>query len=215
MGLVLTRRQFLISLAAGTDLAPSLEHQMIAGQVPTFSVKERRTLLVVMRTLFPQGNFEERDYTKAIDALNARCTSDQKISTLLARGLAELEKGRFTEVVQSVQISMLKKMETTDFFRLVYNETVESLYGSHDLWHKLAPAVDVSKPCSIARYFPDDQKLKPGFFPTIAGLRACRPRICRPISSEDFFPPSESAASDARKSESQSKTQSNREDNLR
>lgn len=133
----LNRREFL-EVSAAASLAGLVEirigHELTA--------EERRTLLAVVRTLFPRGG-DDQGYFRAARAIEWRCTSDATAYKVVTDGLGSLDRafgGGFEGAGERSRIRLLKAAEDTPFFRLVYAETLESLYGSPEAWARLASA---------------------------------------------------------------------------
>ena len=127
-----TRREFLLlNLSAG--LAVLLE----PGLGQPLSQAERRTLLGIARTLFPHSNAHDNLYAGAIDALETRCRCDATTLDIVRRGTNLLESatgGHFSESTSHTRTRLLKTLEERPFFRIVYAEMLQSLYGSPTMW---------------------------------------------------------------------------------
>jgi hypothetical protein len=88
-----------------------LIHSLAGSKARPLSTKERQTLLVVIRTLFPHDNFDEIVYSKAVNALDSRARRDEGVLQLLSQGLNVLEssvRGTFAEAGTSARIKLLK-----------------------------------------------------------------------------------------------------------
>jgi hypothetical protein len=128
----LTRRQFLwINTAAGVATVTR----------PLFALdlrpEERRTLLVAARTLFPHDGLGDRPYLRAVAAIAERCRRDAAVLDSVRRGVRSLERaclGCFTSAPEPIRVSAFKGLEGSRFFWVVYDEGLESLYGTQDMW---------------------------------------------------------------------------------
>lgn len=140
----LTRRQFLklggdaffLSLVLGTGLA-SLTKPAFAGEMKALSDIEAKTLLAVSRTLFPHDSVKDNYYMLAVAAIDGKCAADPKTLDMVKQGVSKLNGGpdkSFAAASESARTNLLKTMETSDFFGLVYGETLNNLYGNHDIW---------------------------------------------------------------------------------
>jgi hypothetical protein len=128
----LTRRQFLISVATGVTVMPAVGWPFL-DQFVMFRSEEAQTLLAMAKTLFPHPRIGDSDYMRAVAAIYLRCDADETVSDSVRSGLAVLGP-RFASATEPVRVAVLKRMEGTWFFRVVYVETLESLYGSAGIW---------------------------------------------------------------------------------
>jgi hypothetical protein len=132
----LTRREFLeISAAAGLaalNARPSAE----------LTSEERRTLLAVVRTLFPHDHIGDGPYLRVVDAIQKRCHGDAAAFKAVTGGTAALESAsgaRFATANDRTRTELLKLERDSLFFRVVYREALQGLYGSRDSWSLFTP----------------------------------------------------------------------------
>lgn len=139
-----TRRQFLkmggdafmLSLVLGTGLAP-LTKPAFAGELQVLDSAQSRTLLALSRTLFPHDSIDDGYYMNVVAAIDAKCAQDGKTKSMVMDGIARLNRAfgkPFADASESARVNLLKTMEKSDFFQLAYGETVNNLYGNHEIW---------------------------------------------------------------------------------
>jgi hypothetical protein len=124
-----TRREFL--LATSASCLASIVHVPFDWR---FSKEESNTLFIIVRTLFP---LEGADYLyrKAVEALELRRLTDSHVFETITAGLASMPKwGEFTRAGSPDLVAVLKNMEKSEFYALIYCETLEAVYGSSDAW---------------------------------------------------------------------------------
>jgi hypothetical protein len=142
----LTRRQFMrlggdafiLSLVLGTGLAPFTK-PAFAGDLKVLSDAEAKTLLAVARTLFPHDDVADGYYMNAVAAIDEKCASDKKTRTMVSEGVNKLNqslKGGFAGASETARVNVLKTAEKSELFGLVYGETLNNLYGNHEIWAK-------------------------------------------------------------------------------
>lgn len=140
----LTRRQFLrlggdafvLSLVLGTGLAP-LTKPAFAGELQVLDGEQSRTLLALSRTLFPHDSVEDGYYMNVVAAIDAKCAQDEKTKSMVMDGIARLNRAfgkPFADASEIARVNLLKTMEKSDLFQLAYGETVNNLYGNHEIW---------------------------------------------------------------------------------
>jgi hypothetical protein len=142
----LTRRRFMklggeafmLSLVLGTGLAPFTK-PAFAGDMKVLSDAEARTLLAVSRTLFPHDDVADGYYMNAVASIDAKCASEKKTRDMVAEGVKKLNqslKGGFAGAPEIARVNLLKTMEKSELFGLAYGETLNNLYGNHEIWAK-------------------------------------------------------------------------------
>jgi hypothetical protein len=139
MVLDLNRRDFIkVSVASVTALRPLPLDRTLTDQ-------ERGTLRVVAQTMFPHATATREFYERAIDHIQDVCHRDHRLFAVVASGISELEwawNGGFASGGEADRIRVLKEVETSQFFRLVYGCCQEGLYRSQKIWDILAASSD-------------------------------------------------------------------------
>ena len=127
---------FMLSLLVGGGFVP-LAKPAFAGEMQVLSAEQAKTLLAVARTLFPHDNVDDGYYMNVVAAIDAKCAQDDKTRSMVAEGLARLNRAfsmPFAEATESARENLLRTMEKSAFFQLAYGETLNGLYGNHDIW---------------------------------------------------------------------------------
>ena len=140
-----TRRGFLRAGAATVAAAavggsPRLTKATQAG----LSADESRSLVKLIRDLFPHDRLDDSFYATAIVPLQEEASKDAAKRKLLSEGVAQLNSttiasaGKpYAEVSdENIRIAAIKKIEGGAFFSKVYNGTMTPLYNQPELWAK-------------------------------------------------------------------------------
>ncbi len=128
----LTRREFL-QVSGGAGLATVAGARLSWG----LTSEERGTLLAVVRTVFRHDHVGDDVYSRAVSAIEDRCRDDPTVLRDVTGGVAALDRlsaGRFAGAPDQTRSELLRSRMDTPFFRTVYGEALESLYGSPDMW---------------------------------------------------------------------------------
>jgi hypothetical protein len=107
----------------------------------TLSDHERATLREVAQTMFPHAGATREFYQQAVDHIEEVCHRNHTLFAVIARGISSLERacgGQFAAGSETDRIRVLKKLEISPFFHLVYGCCLESLYRSQMIWDILA-----------------------------------------------------------------------------
>jgi hypothetical protein len=164
--LELKRREFL--RAGGGVFALSL---ILATGFSSFSTSARsaplqalgeadvRTLLSMARTLFPHDMLDDSYYMAAVNSIDAKAAADAKTMEMVAAGIRQLNQTAhkpFADLPEQARVNVLKTMEKTDFFQLVYGETLNGVYGNPEVWKLLGyEGSSVERGGYLARGFDD------------------------------------------------------------
>jgi len=133
MVLEITRREFLlVNVAAGLAALTSPLFSAVLG--PELNAEQRSTLLLIAKTLFPHEHADEKLYFNAVNAIEMRCRADSRVSRIVTSGIAMVSAACESRSDRNKCAEVLRKMESSDFFRIVYAETLENVYGSPDVW---------------------------------------------------------------------------------
>jgi len=131
MSFELTRREFvLVNMSVGLTALLHLPCRL------ALTPRERDTLFTVGRTLFPHDNAEAA-YQRAVNAVEQRCLADPETFYAVTRGVSRLDAaavGGFATADRQTRVAVLRPMMRTRFFRVVYAETLDSLYGRPEVW---------------------------------------------------------------------------------
>jgi hypothetical protein len=137
MVLDMNRRSFLVNVSAGVAILTAVRlDQRLSSQ-------ELTTLQSIAKTIFPSGA-DDRVYEDAARQLDRRCRLDAEHFQVLTRGIAAIEwtyGGRFSLQPLRVRVRVLKDLEQTRFFHVVYSGLLESFFGPHDSWALFLPGI--------------------------------------------------------------------------
>lgn len=137
------RREFLragggmlaLSLILGSNLGHFVPAR--AASPGTLDVNQTRALLAMARTLFPHDMLDDGIYMAAVNGVATKMEADATNRDLVVAGLAKLDRaaGRpFVELSEQARVNVLRTMEKSDFFQLVYGETINGVYGNPAVW---------------------------------------------------------------------------------
>jgi hypothetical protein len=142
--LEMSRREFLraggsafaLSLMLGTGLS---SYSLPARSAPlqALSDADARALLTMARTLFPHEMLGEGYYMAAVQSIDAKAATDAKVRDLVAAGIERLNRAAgkpFADLPEQARVNVLKTMEKSDFFQMVYGETINGVYGNPAVW---------------------------------------------------------------------------------
>ena len=101
----------------------------------TTTAQGRRSLVRLLRLLFPHPALSDRPYERAVEALVADAASDRALGELLAQGLAELDSaGPFAEVGEHAALQAIELIDGTPAFEEVRKRGIVALYGDPEVW---------------------------------------------------------------------------------
>ena len=133
------RREFLkqgsgalISLFLGAGLA-TINKPAFSGVLNELNVAEGRTLLVVARTLFPHDHIDDGYYMNIVAAIDAKC-ADPATLRMIREYITKLEASSFNSASEISREITLKAIEGSEFFKMIYGETVNGLYLNKEVW---------------------------------------------------------------------------------
>lgn len=145
--LTMGRRVFLqfggnavfLSLVVGSGTA-AFTRPAFAGTLKALDNDEQWALLGMARTLFPHDFIPDGYYMNAIASIDEKCASDPATRQLVAGGVSILNGALgkpFQQGSEADREGVLASIEKSDFFQLVYNETLNNLYGNKEVWRML------------------------------------------------------------------------------
>jgi hypothetical protein len=102
---------------------------------------EAKDILVrVIRVAFPHPSFPDGPYERTADTILDAATADTWARVTLTQGLLTLTHvagGDFRDLDDDQATSVLRRIETTEFFGFVRRTTVLNLYDNEDVWEVL------------------------------------------------------------------------------
>lgn len=149
---------FALSLMLGGGLS-SYALQTTAAPLQALSDADARALVAMERTLFPHDRLDDGYYMAAVASIDAKAAGDAKTRDMIRAGIARLNAATgkpFADLPEQARVNILKTMEKSDFFQLVYGETINGLYGNPAIWAMFGyEGSSVEKGGYIARGFDD------------------------------------------------------------
>jgi hypothetical protein len=113
----------------GSPLATLARNRVWAVYLGTFSTSQANTLTSMLRTILPHDRLDDLAYAQVIQALDERARTDAEFATKLMAGL-ELLGDAFSNQSEPERVNVLKKIESSEFFRTVRQKGVEVLYST-------------------------------------------------------------------------------------
>jgi len=134
----LDRRQFLKTtgwltgcVAAGSSLAliAPAPARAWAIDLVVLTSAEGATLMAVARTIAPHDRLEDAAYALVVQAIDAEAAKDEKIRKVVRAGAAALGSD-FAKGDESARVGALKKIESSEFFKVLRLKTLQVLYAT-------------------------------------------------------------------------------------
>jgi hypothetical protein len=103
-----------------------------------------KTLVKVARDIYPHDFLVDTYYINAVKPWNEKAAKDPAVKSLLEKGVEQLNseaKNRYGATYADLgwedqRVDLLKKVETSDFFKKLRSDLVVSLYNQQELWKK-------------------------------------------------------------------------------
>ncbi len=119
---------------------------------------QTQTLLRFIRLLFPHQNIGNKPYVLVLTTLEEK-TSVPQVLAELESGVNLLDRSRsgaWLDLPEEKQIAVMKDIENTNFFRLIYADSMEGLYRNKDVWKAIGyQGSSVEKGGYLTRGFDD------------------------------------------------------------
>jgi len=113
----------------GSPLAALAKDRAWAVRLGAFTTSRAKTLLTVLRTILPHDRLDDLAYAQVIQVLDEQARADAKFLTMLTKGL-ELLGDAFSNQLEPERVEVLKRIETSEFFRTILKKGVEILYAT-------------------------------------------------------------------------------------
>jgi hypothetical protein len=120
------------------------EHEVAVDRkeavLATLSKDTARTLVRVVRVMYPHDRFPDGPYERVVEKLDSAASEDATLAGLLAQGVRDLDAAGgkpFTELDEEAALAALRSLEATPFFASVRGTAVVALYDQHDVWEIL------------------------------------------------------------------------------
>jgi hypothetical protein len=140
-----SRRSFVKSSSAALILtATAVIHPIEAWGLEAKGLAPAtvQTLIQASRDIYPHDRLADRFYALAVKDFDTKTAADPKLKALFEEGVAKLDAaGRAAHGVPYVQVgweeervALLKRIETTPFFKTLRSGLVTGLYNQKELW---------------------------------------------------------------------------------
>lgn len=89
------------------------------------------------RRMFPSARFHDAIYAAAVQSLDQSAAGNPQAAQLLSDGVADLDAragGSFVRASADAQTAVLRKIESTPFFKTVRATTVVAIYNNPAVW---------------------------------------------------------------------------------
>ena len=116
-------------VVAGSPLARIAPGRAWAVDLAAFTSSEGATLVSVARTIAPHDKLDNAAYALVIQAVDGDASKDANTRNRIKEGLAALGAG-FSASSESEQVEELKKIESSVFFQMMRQKTLQVLYSS-------------------------------------------------------------------------------------
>lgn len=90
--------------------------------------------------LFPHDQLPATHYRQIANSLLSRAATDTQLADFLLAGVARLDEGCLTPWLlrdEAQQLAAIKRLEGSEFFRLLRSTTIEHLYRNEEVWRLL------------------------------------------------------------------------------
>jgi len=97
----------------------------------------RSVLIRVLRVAFPHDSFPDGPYERTADTIMKAAEESTWFRVSLTQGLltlAHLAGGDFRDLDEDAATSVLRRIESTEFFGFIRRTTVLNLYDNEDVW---------------------------------------------------------------------------------
>lgn len=114
---------------AGGPLALIARGRAWAVELAALTSAEGATLMAMTRTIAPHDKLEQAAYAMVVKAIDGEASTDEKTSRMIKGGLFSLGP-EFAASAEDERVTLLKKIEATDFFQAVRLKTMQVLYST-------------------------------------------------------------------------------------
>lgn len=140
-----SRRSFVTSSSAALVVtATAVIHPIEAWglEAKGFAPAAVQTLIQTSRDIYPHDRLADRFYAVAVKDFDTKAAADAKLKALFEDGVAKLDAAaRAAHGVPYVQlgweedrVALLKRIETTPFFKTLRSGLVTGLYNQKEAW---------------------------------------------------------------------------------
>ena len=116
-------------VVAGSPLALIARGRAWAIDLTTFTTPEGATLLAAARTMMPHDKLDDAAYALVVHAIDGEASQNELVRKMFKDGAAALGAG-FAASTEGERIAVLKKVESSEFFKSLRLKTVQILYST-------------------------------------------------------------------------------------
>jgi hypothetical protein len=96
-----------------------------------------KTLLAMVRQIYPHDTLADRYYAGVVGALDAEAAKNKEVAQMLGKGVADLDAARgvkWADLSDGYQLEVLEGIQDTAFFQKVRGKAVVALYNNPLVW---------------------------------------------------------------------------------
>jgi hypothetical protein len=111
--------------------------QSVEDQLAMIGEGADRTLMRVLRVMYPHDGFPDGPYERSRDALLADATASPRLAGVIAQGVRDLDAlgdRPFADLSDAEATAILEGIAGSDFFVAVRNKAFATLYDDHEVW---------------------------------------------------------------------------------
>jgi hypothetical protein len=116
-------------VVAGSPLAWVARGRAWAVDLTALNSAEGSALLAVARTIAPHDKLDDAAYAMAVRAVDSDASKDESARKMIQEGLAALGS-EFGASTENDRVTVLKKMESSAFFQMMRQKTMQVLYAT-------------------------------------------------------------------------------------
>jgi hypothetical protein len=116
-------------MVAGSPLAMMARGRTWAVDLTALSSSEGVALMAMARTIAPHDKLEDAAYAMVVRAIDSDASKDQSARKMIKEGLARLGP-EFAASAENERVAVLKKIESSAFFQMMRQKTMQVLYAS-------------------------------------------------------------------------------------
>ena len=111
--------------------------QSIRDSIGVIGEGADRTLLRVLRVMYPHDAFPDGPYERTCGALLADAAASPRLAGVIAQGVRDLDTlgdRPFADLSDAEATALLERIVRSDFFVAVRNKAFATLYDDHEVW---------------------------------------------------------------------------------
>lgn len=116
-------------VVAGSPLAMMARGRAWAVDLTALSSAEGAALMAMARTIAPHDKLDDAAYAMVVQTIDSDAGKDEGARTMIKEGIAALGPG-FAASTESDRAAALKKTESSAFFRVMRQKTMQVLYAT-------------------------------------------------------------------------------------